>query len=344
MNYQGIQGFDVSTWQDSPLIAGHVNFQVMKDWGARFVIIRAGQGNWSDPDFKTSWANAKGVLPRASYFYYDNRYPPKDQARKYFDTIKSDLEGMCWLDLEDRQVGIYSGWANWYDFLEELKSVYPGARIGIYTGFFYWWDYITYATNAQRDYFKPYPLWLANYGDNGDPFKPDYARVLVPLPWLDYLILQSGTPAIGEAVGVESKDVDYNQFNGGEDVFKKYFDVQQQEETEEPIMLTGKVMKFTNIRSARTQFSADMGDLLAGDIVTWEEEAVGSDGLVWAKLITATHNGAPVKCTDGADVGGRFAWVNNIEEVTPPQPQPVNVPPYLVAHFADGSTRKYVPE
>jgi lysozyme len=342
MNYQGIHGFDISTWQDSPLIAGHVDFQRMKAWGAHFVIVRAGQGNWVDPDFQVSWANAKGVLPRASYWYFDNRYPPKDQARKYFDTIKYDLEGMCWLDLEDRQAGIYSGWRNWFDFIAELKEIYPAVRLGIYTGFYYWLDYITYATNAQRDYFGQFPLWLAAYSPN--PLQP-YYEVLTPLPWLDYLILQTGTPPIGEDVGVESKDIDYNQFNGDLQLFKQYFNVIGGEvippQTGETMQ--GKVIKFTNIRQSNTQFSADMGDLLAGDLVTWNEESTGTDGLIWMTLITATHNGAPVKCTDGADVGGRYAWANNVEEIVPPVP--VTFPPKVGLVLPGSDVVKwYVPE
>jgi GH25 family lysozyme M1 (1,4-beta-N-acetylmuramidase) len=221
MNYTGIFGFDISTWQDAPTIPGVIDFQKMRDYGGRFVIIKAGQGNWKDADFDVSWKNAKGILPRASYWFYDNRYPPKEQAEKYFEIIKGDLEGMCWLDLEDRQVGIYSGWRGWYDFIVALKEIYPGAQIGIYSNFFYIVEMFSFATREQREYFGKYPLWLANYG--ADPFKPDYSRVLIPLPWLEYLILQSGTPAIGLEVGVESHDIDYNQFNGDAAKFEKFF-------------------------------------------------------------------------------------------------------------------------
>jgi hypothetical protein len=221
VNYTGIYGFDVSTWQDAPTTPAVIDFWKMRGYGARFVIVKAGQGNWEDPDFDTSWRNAKGVLPRATYWYYDNRYPPREQAEEYFDIIKNDLEGMCWLDLEDRQVGLYSGWRNWYDFITQLKELYPGVRIGIYSGFYYIVEMLSYATTPQRQYFAQFPLWLANYGP--DPFRPNYNTILVPLPWLEYLILQSGTPAIGPLVGVESMEVDYNQFNGDETAFRQYF-------------------------------------------------------------------------------------------------------------------------
>jgi hypothetical protein len=239
LNYTGIFGFDISTYQDAPSTPAVVDFAKMRDYGGRFVIVKAGQGNWEDPDFDTNWRNAKGILPRASYWYYDNRYSPKEQARKYFDTIRQDLEGMCWLDLEDKQAGIYSGYRNWYDFCEELKLLYPAVRIGIYSGFYYIVEMFSYATTAKKNYFVQFPLWLANY--QPDPFHPNYGTILIPLPWLEYLILQSGTPAIGPLAGVESLEIDYNQFNGDAAKFEQYFGSTPQPPTEGNNMPKNKV-------------------------------------------------------------------------------------------------------
>jgi GH25 family lysozyme M1 (1,4-beta-N-acetylmuramidase) len=330
-DFHNITGFDISKWQ------GAVSFQKMKAGGASFVIVKAGQGNWADPMFETNWRNAKGVLPRSSYWYYDNRYPPDAQARKYFDILRGDLEGMCWLDLEDRNAGVYQGWQGWYDFLEEFKAVYPGARLGIYSNFFYIVEMLSFATRAQRDYFGQYPFWLANYGL--DAFHPDYSTIMVPLPWLEPLILQSGTPAIGLDAGVESLEIDFNQFNGDAAKFQQYFgsltttlpptDGGETEQT-----MKGTVKTFTNIRLDHNKNSADMGDLLAGDVVTWAEEYAGLDGLTWIKLITATHNGAPIKCVDGADVGGRYCWANNVALDAEPEPEPT--PAHVVEVTVDG--------
>jgi hypothetical protein len=234
-DFHNIVGYDISKWQ------GAVNFQKMKAGGASFVIVKASQGNWADPKFAENWKAAKGVLPRSSYHYYDNRYPPDAQARKYFDILRGDLEGMCWLDLEDRSTGVYQGWQGWYDFLEEFKQVYPGARIGIYSNFYYIIEMLSFATKAQRDYFGQYPLWLANYGT--DPFHPAYSSTMVPLPWLECLILQSGTPAIGLDAGVESLEIDYNQFSGDANKFASYFKL-----TETP---GGEVMPRRWITSSR---------------------------------------------------------------------------------------------
>lgn len=303
MNYQGIHGVDISTWQDSPLITGHVDFAKMREWGMDFVIIRAGQGNWEDSDFATSWKNAKGILPRASYWFYDNRYPPKEQARKYWETIKYDLEGVCWLDLEDRQTGIYSGWRNWYDFIEELKNLYPAVRVGIYTGFFYWLEYITYATTAQRNYFGQFPLWEAWYSD--DPLHPRYESVLVPLPWLEYTILQTGTPDIGAAVGVESKDVDYDQFNGTLYNFFSLFDIKLPMEGVDMYQgKTGMIAKIWDVIGG-TQIK----ELPAGTIVKGDAPAVG-----YAHL-TYPVNGYT-----------KTIWLMNYAPVVVPPPPPPPTP------------------
>jgi GH25 family lysozyme M1 (1,4-beta-N-acetylmuramidase) len=320
MNYQGICGFDASTYQDSPDIVGHIDFQKMSAWGANFTILKAGQGNWADPDFATSWKNAKGILPRASYWYYDNRYPPKDQARRYFDIIKYDLEGICWLDLEDRQAGIYAGWHNWYDFIEELKAIYPGVRIGIYTGFYYWMDYTIYATRAQRDYFGQYPLWISNYGAKGsDPLKPNYSTILIPLPWLDYKILQTGTPIVGLDVGVESKEVDYNQFSGTLFEFANFFGVKLPQPTEGDPMYQGKTSMIAKVWD--TISGQQIKELPAGTVVKGDAPAAGY------AHITSPVNGYT-----------KTIWLVNYAPtvVVPPPPPPPTPTDGFVASF-DGT-------
>lgn len=335
MNFQNIIGFDVSKWQ------GSIDFAKMRGGGARFVIIKAGQGNWEDPRFAENWAKAKGILPRATYFYYDNRYPPKDQARKYYDIIRKDLEGMCWLDLEDRQTGMYAGWRNWFDFIEELRLLYPTVRVGIYTGFYYMVEMLTYATSAQKQYFAQFPLWLAWYF--GDPFKPNYNTIMTPLPWLEYDILQSGTPAIGLDAGVQSREIDYNQFNGDEAKFTQMFGTippevpeSEPEQPTEGAIMQGKVMVNLNIRPTPGVSLPAIGQLAPGDVI----EASGVIG-GWWKLMKWTRNGAPlslpaVECY--AYSGASNGYIQEI--VTPPAP---TFPP-RVGLTIGTETRYYVPE
>jgi hypothetical protein len=214
-----VKGFDISTYQDSPLVAGHVDFAKMRAWGADFVIIRAGQGTWKDEDFDRSWDNAKGVLPRSSYFFYDNRFKPQDQAEKYHEIISRDPEGFCWLDIEHTVSGAYGNLDGWYNFLVKFHSLcnYP---VGIYTGFWYFVERTALETSFEKQYFAKYPLWLASYPP--DPFNVDHSKIRIPYPWKKYIMLQSGTPAIGLEAGVESRDIDYNIFMDNSE-FTKFF-------------------------------------------------------------------------------------------------------------------------
>lgn len=221
--YRGIFGFDISSWQDSPLIAGTVDFQKMKSYGGRFVVFRASIGNVEDADYKTFMANSRNVLPRSAYHYYSPSVDAKLQAARFWNTIKDEQPRMVWLDCEE---GGTDTWRGWYDWIEEFKrlSGYTDDRIGIYTGYYIWTQITTYATNAQKAYFGKFKLWLAWYFD--DPFHPDYSTVRIPYPWSEIDILQSGTPAIGSVVGVESKEIDYNHFNGDENKLALFFGVQ----------------------------------------------------------------------------------------------------------------------
>jgi lysozyme len=328
VNFQGITGFDISHWQ------GTVDFQKMKAAGARFVVMKAGQGNWEDDRFAENWVKAKGVLPRATYWYYDNRYPPKDQAEKYFEIIQHDLEGMCWLDLEDKQAGIYAGWRNWYDFIVRLKELYPGVRIGIYSGFYYMVEMLSYATKAQRDYFGQFPLWLAWYFS--DPFHPIYKTIMTPLPWLAYDILQSGTPAIGIDAGVESKEIDYNQFHGDEVKFKQMFGGTTPPVEEEETMA---IYKGTVIATATLQIrngpgvtpTNDIGDLHYLDKVEASDVVNG-----WWKLIRV--NGASAT---GYSFSNNGAYIRTDAVVSDPPP-PAETFPAEIGLTIGSVTKTYV--
>jgi hypothetical protein len=89
--------------------------------------------------------------------------------------------------------------------------------------------------------------------------------------------------------------------------------------------MEGKVLRFTNMRAEKDQRSADLGDLLANDVVTFTIKEPGTDGLTWCLLINATRNGTPVKRIDGKPVAQApvWAWADNIEvSSTPPPAEP----------------------
>ncbi len=217
-------GPDISFYQDDPTTPQRVDFVKMKQI-ADFIIIRAGQNLWPDRDFRHNWAEAKKAgLPRGSYWYYDSRADPKQQAEKWVETLDSDPgELPLFADIEETYNGPYAGWQKWYDFLERLKALAGGKEIGIYTGYYYWTPNAPNPTTnpSNLEYFHQYPLWIANY---------KVTKPRVPLPWKEdeWLFWQYTDSADGLAYGVESKEIDMNYFNGDLAAFQKRFNLQGQ--------------------------------------------------------------------------------------------------------------------
>ncbi|MBI5942866.1 MAG: glycoside hydrolase family 25 protein [Chloroflexi bacterium] len=217
-NYTGIEGFDVSTYQDNPTTPAVIDFEKMKAWGADFVIIRAGQNVWIDQDFYVNWQNAgRAGLPRGAYWFYDPRVSPQRQAKLFTDLFKNDPpEGRLWIDLEYPASwgGMYTHWTEWRTMIEETKRL-SGLPVGIYTADWWWHEQVI----GDYAYFGKYPLWVAGY--TSDP-----ANVALPKGWTKALIWQDGTPTIGHDAGVESVEIDHNKFNGDvADFFREFGNV-----------------------------------------------------------------------------------------------------------------------
>ena len=118
-----VLGPDVSFYQDDDSTPEGIDFQKMKE-SAAFVIIRVGQNQWIDSDFRTNWAAAKQAgLPRGSYWFYDSRIDPKRQAELWAEALKDDPgELPLCADFEENYGGAHAGWRKWYTFLENLKN------------------------------------------------------------------------------------------------------------------------------------------------------------------------------------------------------------------------------
>jgi GH25 family lysozyme M1 (1,4-beta-N-acetylmuramidase) len=216
MNFEdfGIYGYDVSFYQDINLTPKKIDFQKMKDSGASFVIIRAGQDTYTDEDFRDNWRNAKGILPRSAYWFGDKDSTGKSQAGRFWNLVKDDQpEGMLFIDYEG---GSWTDWNQLYDFIAELQrlSGYPDTKIGIYTAYYYWMDNSP-SNPESRNWFKQYPLWLAWYASTP-------AVVKIPTPWTEVLIWQDGVKTNGLEVGVESREIDHDKFNGDAEKFELY--------------------------------------------------------------------------------------------------------------------------
>lgn len=218
---------DISFYQDNPDTKNIiVDFDKIK-LNADGVILRIGQAEWEDKKFKEYLDGSNRVnIPIGGYWYYDNRYSPEKQAdlcssiiEKY--NVKFDLP--LFADFEDRRVSTYSGWNNWYRFIERLKKNIPSVDLGIYTGYYYWVEFCP-KEQSQRDYFGKYDLWIAQYPYDRHVEYEKYSEPKIPTnTWKNWILWQVSDRGDGHFFGVESSRVDVNYFNGGMEKFEKYF-------------------------------------------------------------------------------------------------------------------------
>lgn len=209
------RGPDVSFYQDAPTTPQQIDFSKMVEQGAEFVIIRAGQNQWIDPDWEYNWTHAKEAgLPRGAYWFYDSRYDPIRQAELCASLLGNDPpELRMWLDLEENYNGSYAGYTNWKKFINRFKQLLPNVSIGIYTGYYY---IVGKIPVAEYEYFRQFQLWLAWYTSNPD-------NVRIPAPWTVVEFWQEGTPPWGIAWGCESTEIDMNRYNGSkEDLLRNF--------------------------------------------------------------------------------------------------------------------------
>ena len=207
---------DISFYQSDPNTDFVVDFAKMATQ-VHGVICRVGQNLWIDREFKDYWSRSKGILPRGSYWFYDSRVDPKQQAELWADALVDDAgEIPTFADFEDTYNGPFHGWKHWFDFLEHFKMRLPNKEIGIYTGPAYWHANTTGVgiPIASLAYFEQYPLWIANYG---------VASPLIPKPWDTWLFWQYTSKGDGPACGVESLNIDMNLFNGTLEEFQTLF-------------------------------------------------------------------------------------------------------------------------
>jgi GH25 family lysozyme M1 (1,4-beta-N-acetylmuramidase)/uncharacterized protein YgiM (DUF1202 family) len=214
-----IIGPDVSFYQDDPGTPQEINF-VRMNQTTDFVIIRVGQNIWIDSDFKNNWRRAKEAgLPRGSYWFYDSRTNPRQQADLWFNALNGDLgELPLFLDIEEAYGGAFTGWQHWKAFLERVRGLVGQKEIGIYTAFHYWNTNAPVNQPNELEYFHRYPLWIANYG---------VSQPLVPRPWgaNEWLFWQFTASGDGPFYGVESLEIDLNYFSGDAQEFARRFNV-----------------------------------------------------------------------------------------------------------------------
>lgn len=201
-----VWGADISFYQDDNDTPRGVDFQEMRDQGAAFVFIRAGQGTWRDSDFDANWLAAKEAgLPRSAYWFLDAREPGGAQAemlRKVLGSEWGEMPPVVDYEHKVRTSGVttkkgrtMSTWR--YNTPSQLDEFI--AKLGVdpmvYTSYYYWTDH-----GSRDSKYARLPLWIAGYGDT----------VQVPLPWREWDFWQFTDNGNGRAIGTESLHVDLN--------------------------------------------------------------------------------------------------------------------------------------
>jgi GH25 family lysozyme M1 (1,4-beta-N-acetylmuramidase)/uncharacterized protein YraI len=282
-----IIGPDVSVYEDDPATPQGIDFTKMRQ-EANFVIARAGQNLTPDTTFNTNWSHAKaGGLPRGTYWLYDSRADPNQQAELWVQLLGGDLgELPLFLDIEENYGGPFSGWRKWIEFLGRLKELVGNKEIGIYTAFAYWKDNAPNPiTNpADLESFHKYALWIANYG---------VANPNVPQPWgaNEWVFWQFTNSENGKTYGAESQAIDLNFFNGDGTAFTQRFNLPAPEEPHDyppgvpPVNGYRVTATALNIRSGPGTSFTVIGSLKNGDIV--DGLGVNADGS-WTQIRTAS--------------------------------------------------------
>lgn len=190
---------DISFYQDDNTTPQGVDFAKMR-MQCEEVIIRAGQNTWVDSDFATNWRASKAAgLKRGTYWFYDSRTSPEQQADLWRGAVGGDLPELgLWVDLEESYGGQYKGESNYKRFVEAVRSRFPGV-VGIYTAK-WWWDGQGF---IQNDYWASFPLWCAQYSTS---------LTLIPRPWAikGAVLWQYTSTGNGALYGVESLGIDLN--------------------------------------------------------------------------------------------------------------------------------------
>jgi GH25 family lysozyme M1 (1,4-beta-N-acetylmuramidase) len=281
-----IIGPDVSFYQDDNSTPQEIDFNKMKSKSS-FVIIRAGQNYWIDPDFNHNWYMAKRAgLPRGSYWFYDSRVPAEAQAEIFASLFRLDRPELeLWIDLEETYNGTYSSYTQWERFLERLKILVPGAKIGVYTGYGY---FVGKLPISRFEYWKQYPLWLASYNS--------ISLVRVPMPWKDDDVKywQWGTPTWGADFGVESKEIDMNLYNGFRESFNQRYNLSTVppvpigDVNMDNITLTAdlKTSLVCNVREAADTSSPLVGTITGPATIKGIGEKATNDGFEWIQIIS----------------------------------------------------------
>jgi lysozyme len=272
-----ILGIDVSHWD------GIVNFQKAIDAGVKFVIIKAMDGKVETRYFRDNYAGARNaglIVGAYQWLYPSSKISAGGQAREFINLLKGyPVDIVPVIDFE---------WTNWggapanptesdlNGYCVPFEAEY-GTKPMIYTSAGYWNQY----GNVMNQAWKEYPLWVANYG---------VSYPMIPRPWDRFNFWQFSASGDAQLYGIDpnvKRAVDLDYWNGTYDELVNWCNYVP--ETGENNMykysatiVAGK--EFINIRASNTIASADLGDLVNGDVARGDELVDSANGDQWLHI------------------------------------------------------------
>jgi len=358
-----LPGIDVSYYD------GHGAPYIVTDWASYswpYVFIKVSEGTYIDALFMRQWAAARGQVLRSAYHFFRPSVDPRLSAMKTVEYLQrendlGELPLAFDLEVTDGVPNVLDrakSWLSWYEAMTGVRPI-------IYSSLNFL-NNIVHA--ASYPFLANYKLWLSAWPfDNLQPAELREKRIAdvlsgayvpswpsAPSPFRRASFWQwtaQGKPAQipGYYTGPRGKkEIDLNFYKGSIEELRTEFGVTTEtpdEPPDEPPIgetMQGKVLRTTNLRANNNQTSPDLGDLIAGDIVTYTVKQLGTDGLPWCLLTDATRSGVPVKRTDGKTVAEANVWAYaaNIEVINGPVPTPSVIPLEATIKMSDGSIYK----
>jgi GH25 family lysozyme M1 (1,4-beta-N-acetylmuramidase) len=330
-----IWGPDVSGRWD-----GLVNFKVTADFGAKFGIVKAIDGTIPTPYWKENNQSAydAGLLngPYA-WLYPDNRINCTLQAQAYYDLIKdARLRLPPAIDFEwTKYAGIQAN-PNYEDLRRWLAAFIrlSGTKPILYTAA----GYVALFGAIPADILDMLAgVWVASYGGT-QPIMPKGVS-----KW-DMWQFSANGDALTLCPGNQGKrELDLNYMS------EEFYEQHAGGVIEPPTEPEGETMsqwyKVTasvlNIRNGPGSSYTDVGDLLKDDIIEVIETVGG-----WHHIDNIWRDAELIDFPAVSWCSGAYTVLTAAPVIVPPEPptETILVPDYLIAHFADGTSKRYNPE
>lgn len=202
-----LYGCDISRFQDDSTTPSRINFKKMVDAGISFIGIRCLFGVTKDRDFDYNWKAARDAgLIRTAYHFVTVGSTAQEQLDAVLTTLRDDKGELPVTHDYERYLYATNDWrvpkiGNLKYLATEIAKEHKRKGI-VYTGYYTWRDYGGWNDN----YWLEHPLWIATYSHTP----------LIPKPWTNWTFWQYTDKGNGSDYGVESKNIDLDQFQGTE--------------------------------------------------------------------------------------------------------------------------------